>query len=103
MPGIRHIVMFRFKEGTSPDRVTEVVAGFGALKQKIDGITAFEWGANNSPEGKHKGLTHCFLLDFVDEAARDAYLPHPIHVAFANSLGDVVEDVCVFDYVPTVD
>jgi hypothetical protein len=94
------MVMFRFKAGTPPERVTEVVAGFGALSHKIPGITHFEWGANASPEGKDKGLTHCFRLDFVDAAARDVYLPHPAHVAFASSLGDVVEDVCVVDYEP---
>ena len=101
MSGLRHIVMFRFREGTSEESVAEVVAGFGALAHKIGGITHFEWGANNSPEGKDKGLTHCFMLDFTDAAARDAYLPHPTHVAFANSLGGVVEDVCVFDYAPS--
>ncbi len=103
MPGLRHIVMLRFKSGATPERLAEVVSGFGALAHKIEGITAFEWGANNSPEGKDKGLTHCFLLDFADAAARDAYLPHPTHVAFANSLADVVEDVCVFDYAPNRD
>jgi hypothetical protein len=100
MAGVRHVVMLRFRDGTAPERITEVVSGFGALAHKIGGITGFEWGTNNSPEDKNKGLTHCFLLDFADEAARDAYLPHPTHVAFAEGLGDIVEDVCVFDYVP---
>jgi len=100
MTGLRHVVMLRFKPGTPEERITEVAAGFGALSHKIEGITHFEWGANTSPEGKDKGLTHCFLLDFVDAAARDAYLPHPAHTAFAGSLRDVVEDVCVVDYAP---
>jgi hypothetical protein len=100
MAGIRHVVMFRFKDGATPERIQEVVSGFGALAHKIDGITGFEWGTNNSPEGKNNGLTHCFMLDFKDAAARDAYLPHHVHVAFANGLADVVADVCVFDYAP---
>lgn len=100
MPAVRHIVMLRFNDGATPERITEVAAGFGALAHEIPGIAAIEWGTNNSPEDKNKGLTHCFLLDFVDAKARDDYLPHPVHVAFANSLGDVVADVCVFDYTP---
>ena len=100
MSGLTHLVMLRIKPGTPEARVAEIATGFGALKDLIPGITHFEWGHNASPEGKDKGLTHCFRLDFVDAAARDAYLPHPDHVAFAESLRDAVEDVCVIDYVP---
>lgn len=98
MAGVRHIVMFRFADATSQERITEIVKDLVALKGLVPDIDNLTWGTNNSPEGLNKGLTHCFVLDFADAAARDTYLPHPSHAAFVKSLGDDVADVCVLDY-----
>ena len=95
---LRHVVMFGFKEDTTPDEVTELVRRFASLQDKVPGIEAFEWGENNSTEGLTHGLSHCFLLSFATEAARDAYLPHPDHVAFAKWTKQFVQSVTVLDY-----
>lgn len=95
---LRHVVMFGFKEGTSADDINEIVRRFRGLQDLVPDIAAFEWGVNNSPEGLDRGLSHCFLLTFETTAARDAYLPHPDHVAFAEWVGQWVETVTVLDY-----
>jgi hypothetical protein len=95
---IRHVVCFKFKEGTTPEQIKQVEQDFAALKGKIPQIAAFEWGTNCSPEKHDKGFTHCFLLTFNSAADRDAYLPHPAHKAFAKSLGGLIADVFVVDY-----
>lgn len=92
------MVMFGFKDGTSPAEIETVVTRFHALQTQVPGIEAFEWGVNVSPEGLNQGLSHAFLLDFATEAARDAYLPHPQHKAFADWVGAYVETVTVVDY-----
>src|SRR5689334_13415469 len=73
---LRHVVLFKFKAETTKAQIDEIVAGFQALPRKIDGITAFEWGMDVSPEGLSEGFTHCFVVSFKDAQARDAYLPH---------------------------
>lgn len=95
---LRHVVLFKFKEGTSAENIKQVEDAFVGLKTKIPGIVSLEWGLNNSPEGLNKGFTHCFFLSFHSEADRDAYLPHPDHKAFGELLGPVLEDVLVVDY-----
>ncbi len=95
---LRHIVLFGFKEGTKDDDIAEIARRFAALPDLIPGISGFEWGKNNSPEGKNQGLSHCFLLTFETEAARDSYLPHPDHVAFATWARQWIERVTVVDY-----
>lgn len=95
---LRHVVMFRFKETTTPADVERIVEAFRALPGSIDAIRGFEWGTDNSPEGLQQGLTHCFLLTFASEADRDAYLPHPAHKAFVDLVGPHVEKVTVVDY-----
>ncbi|WP_297765346.1 Dabb family protein, partial [uncultured Muriicola sp.] len=83
---LRHVVLFKFKEGTTKKQLEEVENAFVALKNKIPEIESLEWGQNNSPEGLNKGFTHCFFLTFASEAAREVYLPHPDHKAFGALL-----------------
>jgi hypothetical protein len=97
---LRHVVLIRFKEDTSPATIREIETAFAALKDKIAAIEALEWGTDCSPEGKAQGFTHCFFLTFRSAAERDAYLPHPDHQAFSNLLRPQVDPVLVVDYVP---
>ena len=98
---VRHVVVFKYKKDASPDKIAQVTRAFRELRTKIPGITAFEDGVNNSPEGKNLGFTHVYLLTFESVAARDAYLPHPEHKKFGELLGKlaVLEDAFVVDYV----
>jgi hypothetical protein len=99
---VRHIVVFKYKKGVSPEQIAQVTRAFRELRATIPGITAFEDGVNNSPEGKNLGFTHVYQLTFESVAARDAYLPHPEHKKFGELLGKVgiLEDAFVVDYVP---
>lgn len=95
---LRHVVCFKYKDGTSDAKIAEINEAFRALKQKIEGITHFEMGTNNSPEGLNKGFTHCYLVTFDSEESREKYLPHPAHKAFVGLLKPHLDDVYVIDY-----
>jgi hypothetical protein len=95
---VQHIVLFKFKPETTPEKVKEIVAAFEALPSKIKEIKGFKWGTNNSPENLNKGLTHAFILTFDSEKDRDAYLPHPAHKAFGGIVGAWLADVTVVDF-----
>jgi hypothetical protein len=97
-PLLRHVVLFKFKDETSPEDVKKVEDAFIALGDQIPQIRDFEWGTNNSPEGLNKGLTHCFLVTFGSEEDREIYLPHPAHKAFVDVLSPHLDDVTVVDY-----
>ena len=95
---LRHVVLFKFKPGTSKENIAKVEAAFSALPSKIPQIVGYEWGLNNSPEGLDKGFTHCFFLTFHSEGDRAIYLPHPDHKAFVEILSPFLEDAVVVDY-----
>ena len=95
---LRHVVLFKFKDGTPPANVKEIENAFRALPGKIPEIAAFEWGTNNSPEGLAQGFTHCFFVSFRDARGRAAYLPHPAHQAFVDVLKPHLDKVLVIDY-----
>ncbi len=96
---LRHVVLFKFKDDASQEEVKKIETAFRALPSKIPGIVDFEWGTNNSPEGLADGFTHCFLVTFNDEKAREVYLPHPAHKEFGALLRPHLDKVLVVDYV----
>lgn len=95
---LRHVVLFSFKEGSTPQQIKTVTDAFAALPKKIKEIKAFEWGTNNSPEKLNQGFTHCFFVSFASENDRDIYLPHPAHQAFVEVLKPILDKVLVIDY-----
>lgn len=99
---VKHVVVFKYKPGTTDAQIAEVTTAFRNLKGKIPGIVSFETGVNHSPEKLDKGFTHVYLLTFDNVAARDTYLPHPEHKKFGELLGklQVVQEVFVVDFTP---
>jgi hypothetical protein len=95
---LRHVVLFAFKEATTPEQVAEIERAFSALPGKIPTICDFEWGTDVSVENASQGFTHCFLVTFRSEADRNAYLPHPDHQAFGAVLSPHLAKVLVIDY-----
>ncbi len=95
---LRHVVLFKFKDASTPADVKKVEDAFRALPSKIKQIKSFEWGKNNSPEGLDQGFTHCFFVTFKNEKDRAVYLPHPAHQAFVEVLKPHLDKVLVFDY-----
>lgn len=95
---LRHVVLFGFARATSPAMIDEVIRRFVELRTLVPGVDDFEWGANSSPEGLDRGHSHAFLLTFASAEARDAYLTHPDHVAFANWAQPLLSSATVLDY-----
>lgn len=99
---IRHIVLIRFRSDIEAAEIEAALKQVVALRDKIDGIVAINAGENNSPEALEKGFQHGFVVDFVDAATRDAYLPHPEHVIVGTKLVELaengVEGILVFDF-----
>jgi hypothetical protein len=95
---LRHVVLFKFKDGTAAADIKKVEDAFRALPSKIKEIKSLEWGTNNSPENLNQGFTHCFFVTFSSEKDRAAYLPHPAHKAFGEVLHPYLDKVLVIDY-----
>ncbi|MDA1191273.1 MAG: Dabb family protein [Candidatus Poribacteria bacterium] len=95
---VRHVVLMKFKDGTTPAQLNAIQDEFATLYEKIDEIVDFEWGNDISVEGLSRGFTHCFLVTFKSAVGRDAYLPHPAHKAFVGVAGPQIDEVLVLDY-----
>lgn len=95
---LRHVVLFKFTEASTPADVKIVEDAFALLPGKISQIKDYEWGTNSSPENLNQELTHCFFVTFASDKDRDEYLVHPDHVAFVEVLKPHLDKVTVVDY-----
>jgi hypothetical protein len=96
---IRHTVLIHFKSDAD---ATAIFAALKALQQKIPGILSISAGRDCSPEGLQRGHSHGFTVDFIDAAARDAYLPHAEHqkvgAMIVAAAADGIDGVTVVDW-----
>jgi Stress responsive A/B Barrel Domain len=95
---LRHVVIFKFKDTSSPADVENVAKTFAALYGKIPQIAAFEWGVNMSQEHFDQGFTHCFMLSFKSEKDAADYQQHQAHKDFQTVLKPHMDKVFVVDY-----
>lgn len=73
------------------------------LQHQLPGWLGVVSGANVTPEiGMDKGYTGGFIIDFIDETARNAYLENGQHqqigTEIVNSAIGGVEGIMVFDF-----
>ncbi len=103
---LHHVVLFRFRSDLPEGAVEDVFQTLRSLPQAIAGLREFQGGAYHSSEGLSQGFTHGFTMLFDDEAARDAYLPHPAHQAVVEQLVPMLEGglagVVAFDFIDGV-
>jgi hypothetical protein len=95
---LRHVVLFKFKNGTTTEQIRKIENGCCALPSKISYIYDFEWGKDISVDDRNQGFTHCFIVTFRSEQDRDKYLPHPAHQELVEFLRPHIDQMLVIDY-----
>jgi hypothetical protein len=97
---VHHMVMFKWKDGTTAEQEAAIATALTGLKDKVPGIVSLTYGKQNSTEGvaKAKGYHHGLSVVFANAAARDGYITHAAHVAAVDVLKPSLADVAVLDY-----
>ncbi|KAF2127439.1 hypothetical protein P153DRAFT_368731 [Dothidotthia symphoricarpi CBS 119687] len=106
VPYTTHIVLFQFKDGTSPIAIKEIASKFIALKRSCihpstqrPYIFSLSGGKDISIEKLQNGISHAFVLQFYSNADRDYYVNEdPVHQTFKEAAGAVVQQTLVVDY-----
>ena len=71
---LRHIVLLQIGDGVSASQITGLLDELSQVALETPGILAFAGGPKTPGSGLSQGFTHALTIDFVDGAARDAYL-----------------------------
>lgn len=98
MSKVKHIVLLKFKEGTTEEQINKFFEDALDLSESVPGIDDYVSGVNCSQEGRNQGMTHAFIMTFTDIAARDAYVVHPEHEKFKATNMGIVENALAFDF-----
>jgi hypothetical protein len=92
-----HVVLVEWGAET-PDDVKEAARQSAqGFRTRIDGVLSVVEGPSTSPENLENGFDYGLVITFADAAARDAYLPHPVHRVLADLIGEHSARVIVYD------
>ncbi len=88
---IQHIVVLKWKAGTTDAQVDDAFAQAQGLVDGIDGVERITLGRNRG-EADH-GYTHALIVDLYDNDALTAYLNHPVRRQYVTEvLGPIEEE-----------
>lgn len=79
---VHRIVMLDFPELLGDDEESQFRGLLDAAVLEVDGFESYVMGRNQSPGG----MKYALVLRFADQAAHDAYVPHPAHAAMGEFL-----------------
>ncbi|HXW97433.1 MAG TPA: Dabb family protein [Gemmatimonadales bacterium] len=74
---VHHIVCFRFKEGTTAEKIAAAGDALMDMQRMIAEVRAVRWGPNLAPSAGE--YSHVLTVELDDMGAVERYLDHPIH------------------------
>lgn len=81
---IRHVAVFRWKPGTTPEQVAALQAGLDTMPAEVPSIRAYAHGPDLAlGEGR---WDYAVVGDFDDAAGYQGYVDHPAHDAVRRDL-----------------
>ena len=90
---IRHVVLFRWKEGTTPAAIAALEAGLAGLPAVVPAIRRYEFGQDlHLGEGR---FDFAVVADFADVHGYETYSAHPDHLALIDELVRPIVDGAV--------
>ena len=93
---VMHILMYRFKDGVSDERVDEHLAFIEGLRGKFEGLVDLKCGRDVRVD--RRKYTHGFVMTFESQEALDSYNKSELHGELVSRFRDDVEDKVVFDF-----
>lgn len=93
---LRHIVFFKYKSETAPERRQNFLRMLRALPERVPGIKASEVGEDILH--MQRSFDVAIVFTFADRAALETYAGHPEHVTLIEESRRINEKVCSVDY-----
>jgi hypothetical protein len=92
---LRHVVLFKFKDGVSADSIKAMQTAFKGLVNQITVCKKSEYGLNDTSDNLNQGFTHSFAITFASDEDRNTYLAHPEHGAFIKQFSPIIDKICM--------
>ncbi len=87
---LRHVAVFRWNEGTTPEQVEELAAALRALPAEVPTIRSYEVGSDlGLGDGR---WDFAVVAQFDDAEGYQAYVDHPAHQAATDLIPPIRAD-----------
>lgn len=93
---VRHVVLFRWIEGTTEAQIGKVAAGLSEMSSEIASIRAYSHGRDL--ELGSDRFDYAIVADFDDLEGLAAYTRHPAHQEVLRVSADVKESLATVDF-----
>lgn len=93
---IEHIVLFKFREGTSEAKKEECARRLRHLIYELPGIIDIQAGQNYS--SRSKGYSMALTVRFKSKEDHEHYTPSPEHQAVLAFMNDALTDTLAVDF-----
>lgn len=87
---IRHVAVFRFREGVTPEQKEEAVRRLNSLVDSVPSVRQYTAGLDLGRNPKNWEM--CLVAEFDDEAGMEEYFSHPAHDEVASFIDGVVTE-----------
>lgn len=86
---IQHIVLLKWKAGTTDEQVDRAFAQMRRLVDGIDTVQRITFGRNRGSDDH--GFTHALIVALPDEGALNAYLENPVRRQYVTDVLGPIE------------
>ena len=93
---LRHIVLFKFKEGTEPQQIHDISGAMDALPGQVPSILAYTHGRDAALSTAK--FDYAVVADFASEEDYVTYRDHPAHKALGGEVMKLVADVAQMQF-----
>jgi hypothetical protein len=94
---LEHVVLFKFKAGTSAQDLEKVAKGLAELRD-LPEVVSLDWGMNISKDDDTKGYTHAAVMTFKSKEDLDTFFKSPAHGKFVAVAKPLWDDVLAIDF-----
>jgi hypothetical protein len=86
---IQHIVLLKWKTGTTEAQIEDAFAQMSRLLDGIDDVQRITFGRNRGSDDH--GYTHALIVRLTDEHALDRYLANPVRLRYVSDVLGPIE------------
>lgn len=95
---IRHLVLLKFKEGTTPDQIARIDTLVWKLTKEIKVVHDVEWGKSLQQTNETQAYDYCLSIIFKSKTDMLLYDEHPFHQKLEAALLPLVSKITRFNY-----
>ncbi len=95
---IRHIVLIKFKEGTTPDQIARIDTLVWNMAKEIKVVHHLEWGKGLQLANETRAYDYCLSILFKSKTDILLYDEHPSHQKLKAAVLPLVSKIIRFNY-----